>query len=100
MDIKKDVKLLTRKLKIIEKFQYTSNQDKSLVKHHSNQEINTDNEWLQHIVNEIEGLDPEPVKIPNNVTKNEIKALEELKKNKNIIIKKADKTNIMVIMDM
>ena len=51
------------------------------------------------MINEIEGLDPEPIKTPSNVTVEERKAIKELKENKNIVIKKADKTNIFVVMD-
>ena len=87
-------------MKIIEKFHDTVNNDESLVKHPSQREFNTENLWLQNIVNEIEGLDPEPIKMPNNVTQAEIIALQSLKDNHEIIIKKANKTSIMVLMDL
>ena len=51
------------------------------------------------MVNVLEGLDPEPVDTPSNVTPEERAAIKQLKENKNIVIKEADKTNVFVIMD-
>ena len=51
------------------------------------------------MVNVLEGLEPEPINCPSNVTKEERNAIKELKANKNIVIKKADKSNVFVIMD-
>ena len=50
-------------------------------------------------MNKLESLEPEATKTPCNVTAQEKRALDELKENKDIVIKKADKTNIIVIMD-
>ena len=44
-------------------------------------------------------MEPEPVNSRSNVTADERNALKDLKNNKSIVIKKADKTNILVIMD-
>ena len=98
-DIKKDVAILTKKLKLVEKFKNSQYIDESIVKHSSILEVRTENEWLQHMVNVIEGLDPEPINTPSNVTSSERKAIKELKENTSIVIKKADKTNVFVIMD-
>ena len=51
------------------------------------------------MVNVLEGLDPEPITTESNVTSEERKAIKELKENRNIVIKKADKTNVFVVMD-
>ena len=73
--------------------------DESLVKAPSNVEISTENKWIKNICNKLESLEPEHINTSDNVTNAERKALEEFKNNPDIIIKKADKTSIMVIMD-
>ena len=91
--------MLTKKLKIIDKYKDSVNTDTSLVRNSSLNAIKTDNPWLQYIVNEIESLEPAPTNTPSNVTTEERKAVKDLKENKNIVIKKADKTNVFVVMD-
>ena len=99
LESKSDVCELTRKLKIIDNFHDSDWVDKSLVKIRSTAEIRTDNPWMKSICGKLESLEPEIKKIKDNVTPEEREALESLKNNKNIVIKKADKSNILVIMD-
>ena len=54
---------------------------------------------MKNICNKLENLEPEVKLIKDNVTPGERAALEELRNNKDIIIKRADKTSIMVIME-
>ena len=86
-------------MKLAEKFKDSNYVDQSLVKHPSISEVKTKNPWLQHMVNVLDGLEPEPINTPSNVTKEEQNAIKELKENRNIVIKKADKSNVFVIMD-
>ena len=54
---------------------------------------------MKSICNKLESLEPEMNSIKDNVTPEERNALEYLRNNKDIVIKKADKSNIIVIMD-
>ena len=99
LDIKKDVKVMTKKLKIIDKYKDTEWNDDSLVRNKSTKEVKTDNIWVQYIVDTLENLEPEPVDTPSNITEKERRALIQLAENRDIVIKKADKTNVFVIMD-
>ena len=54
---------------------------------------------MKYILDKIDNLEPETTNIESNIPDIERKALNELKQNKDIIIKKLDKTNIMVVMD-
>ena len=99
-DIKKDIAVLQKKVKLVEKFKDSNYVDKSLVKHSTIKDIDTDNTWVKYMVNVLDGLDPEPIETPSNVTTAERNAITELKNNKNIVIKKADKTNVFVVMDV
>ena len=61
--------------------------------------MRTRNPWVKNICEKIETLEPERTNIKDNVPPAERRALQELRENDDIIIKKADKTCIMVIMD-
>ena len=98
-DIKKDIATLQKKLKLAHNFKDSDYVDPSLVKHSTITEVKTNNEWLQYIVNVLDGLEPEPIQSASNVSREERNAIRELRENKNIVIKKADKTNVFVIMD-
>ena len=98
-EIKKDVKVMTKKLKIIEKYKDVSFKDESLLRTPSLHEVKTENAWIQYIVNVLENLEPEPINTSSNVTEEERSAVKELAENRNIVIKKADKTNVFVVMD-
>ena len=95
MDIKKDIKVMTKKLKIIDKYKNSESSDESLLKKRSTKEFKTDNEWVQYIVNVLENLEPEPVDIQSNINDDERKALKKLANNKDIVIKKADKVTFL-----
>ena len=97
--MKTDVKNLTRKLKIIDRFQGAEWNDESIVKNPSAYEFASKNPWINNISKKLETLEPEHIEIPDNITPAERRALRELKNDDQIIIKKADKTNIMVVMD-
>ena len=97
--MKSDVKKLTRKLKLIEIYHDSENTDPSLVRHSSNYEVRTHNGWLQHISNQLEQSEPNRTSESHNVTEEERKAVLKLKSDKSIVIKKADKINVFVIID-
>ena len=63
-DIKKDIKVMTKKLKIIEKYKDANFRDESLLRMPSLHEVKTENAWVQHIVNVLENLEPEPINTP------------------------------------
>ena len=69
------------------------------MKHSSITEVKTQNEWVQYMVKVLDGMEPEPIRTPSNITAKERKAIKSLQENRNIVIKKADKTNVFVIMD-
>ena len=84
-------------MKLAEKFKDSNYTDKSLVKHTSITEVKTENSWLQHIVNVLDGLEPEPIHTPSNITREERNAIKELKNNKNIVIKKLTKQMCLLL---
>ena len=92
--------MLQKKIKLVEKFKDSNYVDKSLVKHNTIKDLDTENPWVKYMINVLDGLEPEPVETSSNVTSAERNALKELKENKKIIIKKADKSNIFVVMDV
>ena len=51
------------------------------------------------MVKVLDVIEPEPIKTESNVSGDERKAIKTLRENSNIVIKKADKTNVFVIMD-
>ena len=69
------------------------------MKHSSITEVKTKNEWVQYMVNVLDGMEPEPIRTPSNITPEERRAIKSLKEDSEIVIKKADKTNVFVIMD-
>ena len=70
-----------------------------MVKHSSITEVKTKNEWVQYMAKVLDGMEPEPIRTESNITVQERRAIESLKGNNKIVIKKADKTNVFVIMD-
>ena len=99
LDMKTDIKNLTRKLKIIDHFQGAKTTDNSLVKNPSATEFLSKNPWINDISRKLEALEPDHVSVGDNISPAEREALHQLKNDRDIVIKKADKTNIMVIMD-
>ena len=99
LEIKSDTSAFTRKLKLMETFHDKDFQDTSIVKDKSSYEPDIKNKSLTEIINKIEHTDPLLVKYKDNLRPIERAALEELKTYNDIIIKKADKGNTLVIMD-
>ena len=96
---KADAKEFTRKLKLMEKFHDVQTNDTSLVKGKTFFQVNTENEELKDIVSKIERCDPISKDTQMNLTCGERKALDTLKNADDVVIKKADKGNVLVIMD-
>ena len=70
----------------------------SPVKNKSNINANTAVPELSNISNILEQIEPTIIVADTNLTKQERKALEELQKDENLVIRKADEGNILVIM--
>ena len=73
--------------------------DDSLLKKRKNYPVETENKSLERITNQLEALEPTQTQSTSNLSQEEIEALKDLQEDQNIIIKKADKSNILVIMD-
>ena len=103
MQIKADTREFTRKLRIREHFSDSvpnSNTDDCLVKHPSHFYPKTNNLEFGKILEIIERTDPIHVNnFQDNLSSHERTALDELKEMNDIIVKKADKGNALVIMD-
>ena len=68
------------------------------MKNKSNINVNTAVPELSNISNILEQIEPTINVADTNLTKQERKALEELQKDENLVIRKADEDNILVIM--
>ena len=97
-----DSRDFSRKLKLREKFWGCEFEDENLVKHPSNYNPKCENPELCKILSTIEQIDPLPQHTQDNLTKSERIALTELTalSKKDLVIKKADKGNTLVIMDV
>ena len=86
---------------IREKFFDVNSTDESLLRKPSKRYISTENKELGDIVSTINRLEPIPLNMPSNISKDEERALKELilLSKSTIEIKKADKTSTIVIMD-
>ncbi len=96
---KSDTQEFTRKLKLIEKFHDSEYSDDSIVKKPSNLNVRCDNEELVNVISEIKKKDPTSTSTPDNLSQGERAALRDLKAATDIVIKKADKGNTIVVMD-
>ena len=96
---KADSQNFTRKLKLIEKFHDASYVDHSLVKNPSKLNIRTDNDELRSIIWKIRKSEPTHIDAPDNLSQREREALRDLKCANDIVIKKADKGNTLVVLD-
>ena len=96
---KADSKEFTRKLKLMEKFHDIQSTDISLVKGKSFHEVRTKNKELSEIVSKIESCEPVSKEVSSNLTNGEKKALSDIKNFEDVVIKKADKGNVLVVMD-
>ena len=68
------------------------------MKNKSNINVNTAVPELSNISNILEQIEPTINVADTNLTKQERKALEELQKDENLVMQKADEGNILVIM--
>ena len=102
IQIKADTKEFTRKLKLREKFWESEYDDDSLVKHPSDYNPGASDNEFRKIITTIEHMDPTQVRnFSDNLTRHERVALSELRDlcNNEVILKKADKGNTLVMMD-
>lgn len=100
LEVKADIAELTRKMKIFDTFSQNQQQEEeSLVKLTSNREILTKNKSLQYIVDQVMHLEPQHINKEDNLSLRQKKALKDLQTDRKITIKKADKSNIFVVMD-
>ena len=83
----------------MEAFHDTDYHDESLVKEKSLYEPKVQNKHLTEIINKIEHTDPLLNKYKDNLRPAERTALNELKTFDDVIVKKADKGNTLVVMD-
>ena len=90
-----------RRLTIHEKFYDSNWQDESLIRTPSKKFIAPSNKELQNIISTINKIEPTEKEESRNISRDEEAALKEIKKltATTIEIKKADKTNTLVIMD-
>ena len=86
-------------MKLIEKFHDSEYHDPSLVKHPSNLNLRCQNDELSTIIARINATEPTAVRTEDNLNSSERAALLELKSANDVVIKKADKGNTLVIMD-
>ena len=91
LNIKADIKEYTRKLKLKDAFHGQVFEDENLVRKKSNSTPKTKNQDLTKIIDIIEKSEPIPATNSDNLARDERKALLELKNDKEIVIKKADK---------
>ena len=98
-DIKSDTKEFTRKLNLRERFWGIKYDDESLVKSNSNLNVNTAILELSNISNILEQIEPSINDVNDNLTKQELRALKELQEDQDLVIRKADKGNTLVVMD-
>ena len=94
-------KIFTKKLAQQEKYFDVTNNDQSLIRPQSKKYTTTNNKVLSDIISTVGKLNPNPKKTFDNIDIEEKKAIEELKAlcKTSIEIKKADKSNTLVIMD-
>ena len=95
------IKMFSKKLVLQEKYFDASFTDKSLIRPQSKKYATTNNKDLSDIISTISKITPSIKTTPDNLNYEERKALEEIKKlcETSIIIKKADKSNTLVIME-
>ena len=86
-------------MKLIEKFHDSEYNDDSVVKSPSNANVRCTNGELIDVISKIEKKEPTSTSTPDNLTQGERTALQELKAATDIVIKKADKGNTLVVMD-
>ena len=99
-DIKSDTKEFTRKLKLRERFWGVEYDDESLVKSKSNINFNTAIPELSNILNILEKIEPTINDVNDSLIKQERRALtKELQEDQDLVIRKTDKCNTLVLME-
>ena len=99
-DIKSDTKKFTRKLKLRERFWGVEYDDESLVKSKSNINFNTAIPELSNILNILEQIEPTINDVNDSLIKQERRALtKELQEDQDLVIRKTDKCNTLVLME-
>ena len=87
------------KLKIREKYFDHNFKNEALVKEKSNNPVICKNNELNRIIQQIENVAPEKITMESNITRSETQALSALVTYPDIIIKKADKGGMFVVLD-
>ena len=100
-DFKNDTKNFTKRLITHERYFDSTFKDESIVRKPSKKYITTHNAELTNIINTVNKLCPTEIKMKKNISQGEEKALEEIIKlaKEKVEIKKADKSNTLVIID-
>ena len=99
-DIKSDTKEFTRKSKLRERFWGVEYDDESLVKSKSNINFNTAIPELSNILNILEQIEPTINDVNDSLIKQERRALtKELQEDQDLVIRKTDKCNTLVLME-
>ena len=83
----------------MEAFHDKTYSDESIVKSKSSWEPKVKDKYLIEMISKIEHTDPQRLQYKDNLSPAERNALTELKGYDDIIVKKADKGNTLVIMD-
>ena len=96
-----DTKIFSKKLIIQERFFDVPYCDQSLIREPSKKYLTTNNKELTDIVSFVNRINPESRNLPDNLSNEERKAMKELiaLSKSEIEIKKADKSNTLVIMN-
>ena len=90
---------LTRKLKLRGRFWGIEYNDETLVKSKSNIKDNTAIPELSNISNKLEQIESTINDVNDNLTKQERTALKELQEDQDLVTRKRDKSNTLVLMD-
>ena len=100
-DFKNDTRNFTKKLITHEKYFDSNYTNDCVVQYPSKKYITSSNAELTSIINTINKLSPNEVKMASNISAEEMTALKEIQNlsNRTLEIKKADKSNTLVIMD-
>ena len=99
LESKSEIADFTRKLKLREKYWETNFTNDCIVKEKNTKHVWCKNSELNNIVENIENMSPMPTKLDSNISKNESEAFKQLKSHTDIVIKKADKGSIFVVLD-
>ena len=99
LDEKSEIADFTRKLKIREKYFESTYTNNALVKEKNHNSVSSTNNELNRMVEQIESIAPEKITMERNISRGETHALNTLKKSTDIIIKKADKGGMFVVLD-